>query len=372
MSRRSHQAGLGAAATLLAMAGAARAEPRGGSFSWVRGAGADACPVREQVVTELDRALGRPLWAALEGRALEGVIVRAAAGWEVTLYWRAPDGTAAGTRRLHDDADGCDSALREVVTSVAVALGADALDARSRAAPPDRPAAPTPAPAPAAPPAPIPPATPEAPLLAATISAPGPSATTAPHLGDVMLGGVVAAGWLPVGGYGMELVAEPLVYGRLRVALVATALSEQPWTSKSVTAGLTAVDFGADGCGVVWAHPRRWLDAAACLGARGGVIQASVYKGLTGAGGAAGSFAVQLGADLRSHPWGPLALGLSAGGRVTVPRYSLGGIRGDPDRRLRHLAEGGRAFSVKRRGGYRRGRAWRHLLSSGETPRPTA
>jgi hypothetical protein len=144
-------------------------------------------------------------------------------------------------------------------------------------------------------------------------------------MGDVMLGGVFAVRWLPGIGYGLQAVAEPLVYGRLRVALVATALSEQPVTSlPGVMAGLSAVDFGADGCWVLWAHARRWLEAAGCLGARAGVLQGSVYRGLTDQGGAHVSFAVEGGADLRSQPWGPLVLGLTCNGRVTVPRYSFG------------------------------------------------
>lgn len=310
-----------AAALALGLAAPAAAETPAGTFSWVRAAGADVCPARERLVEALDRALGKPLLAALEGRAVEAVIRHGAAGWDVTIYWRAPDGTAAGTREIHDDAAGCDGAVTNTVTSITVALTADAVDAPSRR-PPAASAAPAPPAAPPAPPATAT-STPAGPDGPPPAPAPAPAAPGDPRTGDVLFGGVLAVGWLPGVGYGTQLVAEPLSSGRLRFALVATALAETAQQLPGVSAGFAATEFGVDLCAVLVAHPRRWVEAAACGGARAGVVQTFVYSGPKTAGGGHGSFAVEVGAELRSNPLGPLLIGLTLAGRLNATRYTL-------------------------------------------------
>ncbi len=313
----------------------ALAETPAGSFSWVRATGADTCPAREKVAAELDRALGKPLVDALEGRAVEGVIVRGKGGWDVTLYWRAADGTAAGTREIHDDSAGCDAVARSVVTSITVALTAGAVDARSLGT-----AAPTVAPAPPPPP----PVTSKqlenkpstaAPTASVDAGAPPPDPEAgAPesrtHAGGVMLGGVVTLGWLPGIGYGMQLVAEPIVSGRFRIQALAAALAETAQRFPGVTAGVSAIEFGGDLCTTLLSHPRRLIAAAVCGGGRAGAIQTSVYSGLTNSGGSRGSFAVELGAELRSNPLGPVTVALSVNSRLNVTRYQLDDAAGKP------------------------------------------
>lgn len=310
-------AAIAVAALASGLAQTASAEPPAGSFSWTRATGADTCPARERLLEELDRELARPLLTALEGRAVEAVITHAAAGWDVTLYWRAPDGTGAGTRQIHDDGATCEGAVRNTIVSIAVALAANAVDARpssppskvtgSTAPPPSPPTSTAPALPPPAVPVPMPP----------TASGPGP--------GDVLLGGVVAVGWLPGVAYGVQLVAEPVVSGRMRATLTATALAETAQKLQGVSAGFAAVEFGADLCGVLLSHPQRWIEASACGGLRAGVVQAFVYSGPQNAGGGQGSFALEAGGELRSNPLGPLLLGLTFFGRVNATRYELAG-----------------------------------------------
>lgn len=298
----------------------------------MRAAGADTCPARETIALELDRALGKPLATALDGRAVEGVITRGKNGWDVTLYWRAADGTAAGTREIHDETAGCDTVARSVVISITVALTASAVDAPSLGT-----TAPTVAPPPAQPPAPAPKPLETKPILAAPpapVEPPSePSSEDWPsssrtHAGAVMLGGVVTLGWLPGLGYGMQLVAEPIVTGRFRVLALVTALAESAQRFPGVTAGLSAIEFGSDLCTTLLSAPRRLISAAVCGGARAGAVQTSVYTGLTNSGGARGSFAVELGAELRSNPLGPLMLAFSVNGRLNVTRYELDGADG--------------------------------------------
>jgi hypothetical protein len=143
-----------------------------------------------------------------------------------------------------------------------------------------------------------------------------------------MLGGVVTLGWLPGIGYGMQLVAEPIVSGRFRVLAFATALAETAQRFTGVTAGISAIEFGSDLCTTLLSAPRRLISAAVCGGARAGVVQTSVYTGLSNSGGASGSFAVELGAELRSNPLGPLMVALAVDGRLNVTRYQLDGADG--------------------------------------------
>lgn len=316
---------IAAPALLLGLAGlprSAEAQARPGSFSWVRAAGADTCPAREQLALELDRALGKPLASALDGRAVEGVITRGSAGWDVTLYWRAADGTGAGTREIHDDSPGCEGIARNVVASITVALTAGAVDAPSR----------PPAPTPPEPPKPPPPTAPSA----APVEKPPPAApepilpADRTHVGAVMLGAVITVGWVPGVGYGIQLVAEPIVSGRFRLTSVATALAEATQRLQGVSVGFSAVEFGSDLCAVLLAHPRHWIEAGVCGGARAGVIQTSVYNGLQNAGGAQGSFALELGGELRSNPLGPVWLDLHYSGRLNATQYVLGRAGSEP------------------------------------------
>ena len=303
-----------------------------GSFSWVRAAGADACPTREKLVAEIDKALGKPLAEALEGRAVEGVITHGTKGWDVTLYWRAPDGAPAGTREIHDESPGCAEVARGVVTSITVALVAGAVDAPARGtaaevAPPPPPTSATAAPKPLENKPPVAPS-------AAPVASAEPAPEAAPlasrtHTGKVSLGGVVTVGWVPGVGYGMQLVAEPIVSGRFRVVTVATALAETAQRFPGVTAGISAIEFGSDLCATLLGGPRRILSAGVCGGARAGVLQTSVYTGLTNSGGARGSFAVELGGELQSNPFGPLILGLSMNARLNVAPYVLKGATGE-------------------------------------------
>lgn len=313
----------------------ASAAPRG-SFSWVRAEGADACPSREDLAVEIDRALGRPLADALEGRAVEGVITHGNKGWDVTLYWRAEDGSPAGTRTIHDDGPSCGAVARSVVTSITVALTADAVDARSRGASEG-----------VAPEAPKPAATTEQtqkPLETKPIATSAPTTTPAPvapppessgflsrtHAGGVVLGGVVTVGWVPNIGYGMQLVAEPIVSGRFRITALATALAENAQRFTGVMAGISAIEFGSDLCATLLGQRRSLLSASVCGGARAGVMQTAVYTGLTNSGGSRGSFALEAGAELSSNPFGPLILGLSLNGRLHVTRYVLNGADNNP------------------------------------------
>lgn len=315
----------------------------------MRAAGADACPARERLIEALDRALGRPLLDALEGRAVEAVITRGAAGWEATLYWRASDGTAAGTRAIHDDGERCDGAVRAVVTSITVALDADAVDAPARAAPPGAPAPPcAPSPAPPSGPASAPSGSPgaspsgSAGAAGSTGAAAGAAAGSAGaadgeeeaegrggagglRTGGVMLGGVLAVGWLPDVGYGMQLVAEPVVSGRFRFTAVATTITDAEQRFGTVRAGFAAVEFGGDLCATLLSYEPLRMDASLCAGGRGGVVQAFVYNGLTNAGGASGTFALEAGGELRFNPVGPLLVGLTVNGRLNPSQYVLPG-----------------------------------------------
>ncbi|MFO0587937.1 MAG: hypothetical protein U0441_10380 [Polyangiaceae bacterium] len=309
------------------------AAPRG-SFSWVRAAGADACPSREELAAEIDRALGKPLLEALEGRAVEGVIAHGNKGWDVTLYWRAEDGSSAGTRTIHDDGPSCGVVARSVVTSITVALTADAVDARSRGAGEGvAPEAPKPAPAAVTKPLENKPIATSAPATTAAPVAPPPESgaiVSRTHAGGVVLGGVVTVGWVPGIGYGMQLVAEPIVSGRFRITALATALAENAQRFTGVMAGISAIEFGSDLCATLLGQRRSLLSASVCGGARAGVMQTAVYTGLTNSGGSRGSFALEAGAELSSNPFGPLILGLSFAGRLHVTRYVLNGADNNP------------------------------------------
>ncbi len=264
------------------------------------------------MLSDLASALGRPAETALAGRSLEAVVARVAAGWEVTLWWRSADGTSAGTRVLHDASERCDAVVQTAVASMAVALGADGIDAPTR--PPEPPPAPAPVtPAPA--PAPTPPTATPAP-------APAPSPRRA-HMGDVLLGGVLAIRGLPPLSVGFQLVVEPFVYGRFRLGVLATAFTETPLDIPNATVNLAGVEFGVDACTVAWANARGWLQLAGCGGVRAGVVQGFVYAGAIGPAGNRGAFALEASADVRLYPWGPLVVDFNTAIRLSLSRYTL-------------------------------------------------
>ena len=280
-----------------------------GSFSWTRSRGADGCRSRARIAEELSAALGRPVESALDGRALDVVIEHGTEGWAVSLFWRGTDGTPAGTRVIHDTQPTCDAVTHTAVTSIVIALGADAVDAPSSAPPSPEPVSSAP---PIASPAPLPP------LVVPHLTPP----STNFALGDITLGGQLTVGWLPVPAYGVQLVAEPLVFGRLRIAVVASALAEVSATFGMVQTGFAAEEFGADACFVVW-HIASWVDSMLCAGARAGVVQAFVYAGLMSSGGAQGSFALEAMSMVRLTPVGPAVVEIGTIGRANVTQYSL-------------------------------------------------
>ncbi len=266
------------------------------------------------MVADLSSALGRPLEDALEGRALDVVVEHDADGWTASLYWRGADGAPAGTRVLRDASGSCDAIARSTRTSVLVALGADAIDV---AAGPSTPPSPSPSPSPAPitlAPSPSPPPPP--------ITGVAPPASTPATPGDVTIGGLLAIGWLPVTAYGLQLVAEPVVFGRLRVAIVASNIPEVAVSFGALQTGFAAAEFGADACGTVF-HLASWVETVACAGARAGVVQAFVYNNAQIAGGAQGAFAAEVTGMLRLTPLGPAVVEIGAIGRVNFTQYAL-------------------------------------------------
>lgn len=305
-----------ASALLVSWTSVSHADP--GTFSWTRARGADECPSRARLLAELSTALGRPLEDALDGRALDAMVEHDGSGWTVSLFWRAIDGVPAGTRILHDSTPSCDAIVRTTRTSILIALGANAVEvtAGSSSAPSlvsSSPSSHVPSPAPVgtASPSPSPPSVP---------SQSNESRPVAP--GDVSLGALLAVGWLPVPAYGVQLVAEPAVYGRLRIALVASTLAEVAANFGSIQTGFAAAEFGVDACGMVF-HLAPWVDTIACAGARAGVVQAFVYNNPQIAGGARGSFAAEVTAMLRLAPVGPAVVEIGAIGRANFTQYTL-------------------------------------------------
>lgn len=112
------------------------------TFSWTRGADAAMCPSRAVVLRDLEAALGAPLDARLQGRALEVTVHRDDASWRATLWWRDPTGALLGTRQLQVTAADCEALLRATRASVVIALNSGVFEGDGE---PDRPPAPPPA-----------------------------------------------------------------------------------------------------------------------------------------------------------------------------------------------------------------------------------
>ncbi len=296
-----------------------------GSFSWTRARGADNCPSRASVGRELNTALGRPVEEALEGRSLDAVIERSESEWVVTLYWRAGDGTPAGTRVIRESSTGCDAPTRSAMTSVLVALGADGIDAHESSPAPGSSSSPPPSAASSSPP-PVDNAASSGTPSEAPPAAAAPSADTV-RAGDIALSGILSVGWLPAPAYGVQLIAEPLVWRRLRISVLASTLAEVRVTLGSVQAGFTALEFGVDACGTL-VRVASWVDLIACGGLRGGVVNSVVYQGTQGLGGAQAAFAAEATGLIRLTPVAPAVLEVGFIGRANLTQYELAGTPG--------------------------------------------
>lgn len=274
------------------------------TLSWTRGAGADACPPRSFALAELESSAGVSLDRALAGRSLEVLVTRDEQGFAGSLFWRGADGALLVTRTLRAREGTCEEFSRAVITSALVALDT-AVVPQGQAARPTAPVAPiAPAPAPAPEPA----------------AGPGPTPARA-RMGDITLGGVLGIGWIPELAYGMQLQAEPLVYDRLRIGAVVTAIAEQQPLSIPNT-GFSLVEFGVDVCGTLLRAPRV-LEIAGCGSGRAGAVQSFSYSAAARTGGTQGSFALQAGFAFRMNPVGPLVVGFEPVLRWNASRYRL-------------------------------------------------
>jgi hypothetical protein len=145
----------------------------------------------------------------------------------------------------------------------------------------------------------------------------------------VLLSGILSVGWLPVPAYGVQLIAEPLVWRRLRIGIIASTLAEVRVTLGSVSAGFTALEFGVDACGTLF-HAASWVEFIVCGGARGGVVSSWVYSGAQGIGGAQPAVALEATGLIRLTPVGPAVLEIGAIGRANLTQYNLTGMSGGP------------------------------------------
>lgn len=278
------------------------------TFSWARGAGAALCPGRAVVLRDLEVALGAPLDARLQGRALEVTVHRDDASWRATLWWRDPTGALLGTRQLQVTAVDCEALLRATRASVVIALNSGVFEGDGE---PDRP----PAPSPARPPAP-PPVPPTVTLAPPPAVRPVPPAEPGRA---VSLGGELALGWVPGLAWGASLHVEALAWRRLRVNARAVALAESP-VDAVPSASFAAVEFGMDLCGVPLRG--RVFELDGCVGARAGVVQSFGYARDVPTRGGAGSFAATLALAARVDV-GPLVVALEPALRWNVTRIGL-------------------------------------------------
>lgn len=280
------------------------------TFSWSRGADAASCPNRAVVLRDLEGALGAPLDARLQGRALEVTVHRDDAIWRATLWWRDPTGALLGTRHLQVTAADCEALLRATRASVVIALNSGVFEGDGE---PDRPPAPPSAVMPVAPAVtPVPPAvTPVLPAVTPVLPAePGRA---------VSLGGELALGWVPGLAWGASLHVEAVAWRRLRVNARAAALAESP-VDAVASASFAAVEFGADVCAVPLRGSVFELDG--CIGARAGVVQSFGYARDVPTRGGAGSFAMPLALAARVDA-GPLVVALEPALRWNVTRVGL-------------------------------------------------
>ncbi len=193
-------------------AGAARAQARTSSLSWVRLDGAEGCLAGPALARAVEARLGRAVFVptssaevAVEGRA-ERVLDDAAPRWRAVLRMTDPAGEVVGERVLESRAAACDELGR--VATIAIALMIDPVTA----APPEPLPAPVPVPALVVAPAPVPAPTPvvaPSPRPAPTPSRPAPRARAwRVEVDASLVGGLGLVPGVGLGGLG-ALVVEP-------------------------------------------------------------------------------------------------------------------------------------------------------------------
>lgn len=232
-------------------------------FAWVRGQGAEACPVADRVKEEVAARFGRdPFTTSPSARSVDVIVTRAGGTWRAEIDVRASDGTSAGTREITSDAPGCGALASATVLALALAI--DPLAGLAPPKPPPSKPAPEgftrPEAAPIAPPPPpreVAPPPDRPPALGAT--------SLAAHVG-------VAVGLLPRAAATVGVSALAALGDRFSLGAVARFAPEVRASDPRFAFGLTAV--GLVGCGrLVGRDP---ADLALCAAAAVGALHAVV------------------------------------------------------------------------------------------------
>jgi len=95
-------------------------------FSWVRTDGAESCPGRTALATDVTRRLGYDAFREPYGQSLEGVVSRTERGWTVHLYNRGSDGTTLGQRTLESEEAECEALTDAVALAMALVVDPEA------------------------------------------------------------------------------------------------------------------------------------------------------------------------------------------------------------------------------------------------------
>jgi hypothetical protein len=243
-------------------------------LSWVRAAGADACPTERRIAAQVAERLGRNPFSVDAAQSIEAYVARSERGWHAEIHVRGRDGTRVGSRDLTSEAADCAGIEAAAVLAIVLAIDPDAL-----AAGPPRPPAPSegspPPSAPRAfapPPPDVPPplpawVPPEPPTPPAERQGLGPGAST------IALRVGTGLGLLPRVGAALSLAGHVGVARSVQISAEALWLPEMAATDPRISFGLAAGALGA----CVRALQRGRVDLAACASLWGGALHAVVY-----------------------------------------------------------------------------------------------
>ena len=236
------------------------------SLNWMRLSGAESCIDAGQLARNVERHLGRSVFAspATASRNIEGWIEPARPGWHVALRASDADGRPLGHRQLATTDENCASLERSIV--LAVGLLAEAARGPSGALPDDVPAAP-------------PPEMPRGAVAEPTF-APGIGEDRNPQkppfapagLGQAEFGPAFDLGWgvLPDIALGVGLRATITAHRLWMVDFSSAFWVPQQRRQSQATASFARSDLALGACFVPWQS--EFARLGTCLGATGGLL----------------------------------------------------------------------------------------------------
>jgi hypothetical protein len=247
------------------------------ALSWVRGEGAEECPNRKWLASEVERRLGRPVFDVDAERSIEVEVLLLGGQYRSEMFVRDGTGHVLGHRSLQGDEPGCAALANAVALAIALVIDPDALSreqkpASSTAAFELAPRPPEPPPPPSAP-EPVPP-------VAACPKPAAPVAPQPPSLPDTFtrtffsFRGLVGAGFVPRVAPGAELAFEGVGTRRLGIEVTSTLMPSHP-----VDRGLGSLDIGMTGARVLLSYElltTRRARLSAGLGAGVGALHVGV------------------------------------------------------------------------------------------------